>query len=390
LIGNIAFNSTELLLLMTAVQMVMFALAWAAAALELEIDRPTLRAFLLFNVMCAFALAAIATRDDAPDAIARALPNVLILTGMLALARGLHAYWGLRLDRASIGVTLAAIALVIWFGMIDRDDKLRVTTLLAGFLWLLVVCMTRTYQPTRHEFGFAAANTLTLIAIIVLITMSWRIYFVAFTDFSADLNRSSRFSELGVFVLMLAANGPNLLYGYFVCVRLVRSANRAANSDGLTHLLNHRAFMQESERAWNERRERRVQGCVLAIDIDHFKRVNDQHGHQAGDRVLQMFASLLRATFAKDCVVGRTGGEEFIVVLARSTKEEATQLAERLMRLVARAPWRGRDGTKIDLTISIGIAFDAPRDLRPNDLLLRADKALYAAKQAGRNRIEFD
>lgn len=389
MLPTVALNATELLLLAVAMQLALFAIGWTVAAFTLDIERVTLRGFLAFNVSVSLAFSYIALRQESPSAIERTLPNLLILAGMFSLAKAIHAYWGLNLGRVSIATTVAAMLGVVWFGMIERHDALRVGVLLVGFLWLVVVCMARTYRPTRDEFGVAAANALTVVAIVVLVTMSWRIYLVAFTQASTELNQPSRFSELGIYVMMLAASGPNLLYGYFVCVRLVRSANRVADSDGLTRLLNHRAFMLASERSWHERRVNRQIGCVLAVDIDHFKQVNDKHGHQAGDAVLSMFGSLLNSTFAKGCIVGRTGGEEFIVVVEGANEEKATELAEQLVRSVKMATWPASNQEKIQITVSVGVALDAPHDLRANDLLLRADRALYTAKQNGRDRIEF-
>jgi diguanylate cyclase (GGDEF)-like protein len=383
------FNPTELLLLAVALQLILFAIGWTVAAAGLDGERMTLRGFVAFNVLAAISLVTIAFRGDDPIAITRTLPNVFILLSMFALAKAALAYWGLSLDRITTGAMVVAIIGVVWFGAVMRDDSVRVTLLLLGVLWIMLVGIWRTHSPTKAEFGDAAANALFVIAVLMLITLVWRVYFILFTDVSADLNHQSRFSELSVFVLMLAGSGPNLLYGYFVCVRLVRSANQVANSDGLTRLLNHRAFMQASEFAWFERRQGRVLGCVLAIDIDHFKQINDRHGHQVGDAVLRMFGSLLRAALPPGSLLGRTGGEEFIAVLPCTGKDEAASHAERLMRIVRRAPWRGSADQSLELTISIGVALDAACDLRANDLLVRADRALYAAKQAGRNRVEF-
>jgi diguanylate cyclase (GGDEF)-like protein len=385
----VLFNATELLLLMTSLQTFLFAVGWFVAYVTLRRDRSTLLGFFAFNVCIGVAFAMIALRSASPNAIERTIPNLLILLGMFALTYAVHVAGNLRISRGSVAPALIAAVAVIWFGAIARNDSFRVFALLVGFFWLLLVCVLRTHRPTRQEFGSIAANALTLVAAVTLLTITWRTYMAFSSEITVDLNRPSRYSNLGIFVMMLAVNGPNLLYGYFIATRLVRRANEVANLDGLTNLLNHRAFMEAAGKSWMKRRATREAAAVIAIDLDHFKRINDEHGHQVGDHVLRIFAKILRNASDKRCIVGRTGGEEFTVVFERADKAAATAFAERIRRRVARANWGTDEDTKIQLTISIGVTVDAPRDMRANDVLARADLALYAAKAEGRNRIAF-
>jgi diguanylate cyclase (GGDEF)-like protein len=385
----VLFNATELLLLMTSLQTFLFAVGWLVAYVTLRRDRSIMRGFFVFNVCIGIAFTMIALRSNSPDALERTVPNLLILAGMFALTYALHAANGLRVVRWWVAPALIAAIAVVWFGAIDRNDSFRVFALLAGFFWLLVLCVLRTHQPTRQEFGSIAANALTFVALVTLLTISWRTYMAFASEVTIDLNRPSRYSNLGILVMLLAVNGPNLLYGYFMALRLVRRANEVASRDGLTDLLNHRAFMETATKSWERRRGAREPAAVLAIDLDHFKRINDEHGHQTGDEVLRAFAKILRGASDKRCIVGRTGGEEFTVVIERANREIASSFAQRIRRRVARAHWGNAEDAAIQLTVSIGIAIDAPRDMRANDVLARADRALYAAKAEGRDRISF-
>jgi diguanylate cyclase (GGDEF)-like protein len=165
--------------------------------------------------------------------------------------------------------------------------------------------------------------------------------------------------------------------------------------DTLTQLRNRR-YLQEFMEAEVEQvlRDdgRKKKLWLMMVDLDHFKNVNDRHGHDAGDAVLKQFASILRDTVRKQDVVARWGGEEFVVV-AREVEESAgSVLAERLRERVARHEFTLPSGESIKLTCSIGFsAFpfvaESPRALRWEDVLALADAGLYRAKQQGRNRV---
>jgi two-component system cell cycle response regulator len=127
---------------------------------------------------------------------------------------------------------------------------------------------------------------------------------------------------------------------------------------------------------------------VLLIDLDHFKRINDAHGHDAGDLVLREFARRLLANVRPCDFACRMGGEEFAVVMPNTTGDLACLAAERIRRQVAGAPVRvSGAGAPLGMTVSIGVATTEGRDESAESLLKRADQALYEAKRAGRNRV---
>ena len=121
---------------------------------------------------------------------------------------------------------------------------------------------------------------------------------------------------------------------------------------------------------------------MLLIDIDHFKRINDTLGHAAGDSVLMHLSSLLQRHVRAEDIVGRMGGEEFLLVLPDTLSAQALSLAERLRALVR--------AEALGTTISIGIAMARTDDEQAENVIARADAALYRAKEGGRNRIELD
>jgi two-component system cell cycle response regulator len=158
---------------------------------------------------------------------------------------------------------------------------------------------------------------------------------------------------------------------------------RDSQTDPLTGLLNRRSLQADVA----ARCQARDRFGVLFMDLDHFKSINDRHGHEMGDRVLVAVASVLKSALRPGDVVGRYGGEEFVGVVAGAGPESARLVAERLRRSVeAMLPPKGGPSK---LTISIGTTvFDSRQnDEHAEELLHRADMALYAAKRTGRNRV---
>jgi diguanylate cyclase (GGDEF)-like protein len=125
---------------------------------------------------------------------------------------------------------------------------------------------------------------------------------------------------------------------------------------------------------------------MLMLDVDHFKMVNDRHGHAGGDGALRHLVATLRAGIRQADLLGRLGGEEFGIVLQGVTPELAEQIAERLRLMVAESPHRHADRL-ITMTVSVGMALAHESDVSVEQIMARADRALYHAKDTGRNRV---
>ncbi len=164
-----------------------------------------------------------------------------------------------------------------------------------------------------------------------------------------------------------------------------RYLERKAVHDPLTGLANRELFGRVLARELDSQRRDGGAVGVLELDLDHFKRVNDAHGHPAGDAVLVRLAGLLREHLRRADLAARVGGEEFAVVLSRGSAP-APEVAERLRVAVAAEPFPGA-AEALRLTVSIGCAQSRPGET-PEALFKRVDDALYRAKNAGRNRIQ--
>lgn len=219
-------------------------------------------------------------------------------------------------------------------------------------------------------------------------------HLVALADVSAHVADSHRVVYVGSAIGMVIAA---FLFGFFYWLvgqvggqleRHERALEELATHDGLTGLYNHRTFytLLEDEIARAKRFNRPV--SLLMLDIDHFKRVNDTHGHQAGDAILMGLSKLLGKQSRAIDRVCRYGGEEIIAILPETDAATAANIAERLRAAVEREPFDIGDGRQTHITVSIGVATYPAQAGTGEALVTAVDTAMYAAKQGGRNRVE--
>ncbi|GAB1344020.1 GGDEF domain-containing protein [Gemmatimonas sp.] len=158
-------------------------------------------------------------------------------------------------------------------------------------------------------------------------------------------------------------------------------------TDPLSGCYNRRGFEQQFRRELARAARSHTDIALLAIDLDHFKLVNDTHGHLVGDRVIAEAGELLRANARADDVVARTGGEEFMILAPNTSQDGAQHLALRIVEAFRRRSFV-EPTPRVSVTVSVGVVADAvPNDDIAEDLRARADEALYAAKRSGRNRV---
>ncbi|SFW98049.1 diguanylate cyclase [Marinospirillum alkaliphilum] len=165
-----------------------------------------------------------------------------------------------------------------------------------------------------------------------------------------------------------------------------QQAELAANTDSLTQLNNRRALYQRAETFWGVAERRKVPLSVVVLDIDHFKDFNDTYGHAFGDAVLQRLGQCIRENIREQDLAARWGGEEFIILMPNTTLDKAVTFAGRLLE-VLRNTLMEYEGERVQITASFGVAQIERQDLNLDDLIQRADQALYQAKHEGRNRV---
>ena len=206
--------------------------------------------------------------------------------------------------------------------------------------------------------------------------------------FGADrLRRLVVMADLVAQTLVMRSAARYALADLVEAERVKRRYYDLAMTDGLTGALNRRAFLSIARRDLARCARHGGGLSVIAFDVDHFKAVNDTHGHAAGDAVLRELSEALLGMVREEDAFGRMGGEEFALALPETTPSDASRLAERLRDAAARMTFDGPNGT-FCVTISLGVAAARPGKGGIEDALARADSALYGAKNAGRNQVQ--
>jgi diguanylate cyclase (GGDEF)-like protein len=381
-------DRVQWLFILAATQHVMFSLAWATAVRKARNMRAPLRGMAAFAATLASGFFLIAFREVWPDVLTRTLANVCILAAVVMLW---HATCLFLQKPASDHELLLVFALgtagIVWFGQIQTHHAWRVACLIIPFCWAIGRVMRIVSMRIDHEFNrFGAIMICTLGSLLALALVS-RVAHALTTDAGlAELNAASLTTEPLIYFIAVAATLANLTFAYLVLGRLVGRLNEMTRRDPLTNLLNRRAVMDALRRRWQMYTTTQHPLTVMIIDIDHFKLINDNYGHPAGDKALVVFANVFRSAFENQRVIGRVGGEEFVALLDISDPHAAMRFAERFRKHAEKIKWPDPipHGS---VTVSIGVAVADSFDANDDSLLVRADIALYEAKHLGRNRV---
>ena len=320
-----------------------------------------------------------------------------------------HPHW-----ENFVGAGVIAIALLLAFNIwqaVERDpqtpgigivstaaDVSLITLALATFLvygepltatnsmvvfeaYFLAIAATALRQDTRLSL-LAGVLAVAQYALIVILAVSM---FDLMNDgvFSPRYGSFSWGTQISRMILLAVAAA-------IATIVVLRSSELLHRSsiDSLTLLYNRGAFTERLETEATRSRRHRHPLSVAMIDIDHFKQINDEYGHAAGDEALRQFADAMRHEFRKTDLIARLGGEEFVVMMPETTPENATVKIDRFVRYVAERQFTlPKRGAELRMTISVGVA-GVPGDVEDPDRMLEVgDARLLAAKRAGRNRV---
>jgi len=320
----------------------------------------------------------------------RALGNVFGLAAMLALHRGVRLFIDAPLPTGAHALALVIVLVVSWLGLAPERAALRVSVnsvVMAAIALAIAADLYRYGRVVRRRHAWLLVLPLVAAAVgfsLRGVRAVWRAESVT-TEMVAD-STVNVVSAMGYMAIALTFHAT--LLG-IVVGRILSDLRHRSRHDGLTGLLNRRA-MEEALFSQMQRSRRTGEPfTVLMLDLDHFKTINDCHGHAAGDRALKHTAAALKAELREVDAVGRFGGEEFLVVMPGATVETALPVAERLRTALISDPPSIDDATLL-LSASIGIAQWREPAEEPSRLLMRADAALYNAKVRGRDRVVVD
>ncbi len=326
----------------------------------------------------------------------RFLPPPLVLTvgnSMIAFAPilsidGVLRHTSYRLKRRWVWAALVATALVLavsnFSGAYSALANLVAPTPIAIVLFLIGAAMLLRDPPAEAKNAAAFMAAILVFAVVIWIlrdAMMWEAL-----DGAVDRDRLDLTIALFAIAQIVVSVACTMSLFWIEVRKMEATLIRVAYNDVLTDLPNRRAimarFLEEVARAARQRQPL----AMLVFDIDHFKQVNDTHGHLAGDEMLKKIAATLSAGKRSEDVLGRIGGEEFMLLLTHHSADNALHLAERLRQHVAAATL-DFEGKSLSVTTSGGIAV-YPADGEDWDrLYAQADRRLYESKRNGRNRV---
>ena len=312
---------------------------------------------------------------------------VLLTAGMSLQYVGLQKF---KREQVTWWVPALAVSLVfvqtVWFHIIRHDPQFRMVANSLVYAGINIACarllLVPAPQPLGTAYRFTGITFLALAATFVgRSVLSYLEPAANFTTLFPPV--SPRLFFVGSMMQMCLTFGFVLMMNY----RLMTDLRMLAVRDPLTGILNRRSLEDEAGYLLARCERNKEVMTMMMIDVDHFKSVNDQYGHPAGDEVLKQLVAITNASIRTGDYFARYGGEEFCVMLPLTTREEARVLAERLRQKYADTPILF-EGKSINSTISIGLTDTAQVGTKFDVLVSTADQAMYRAKALGRNRVE--
>jgi diguanylate cyclase (GGDEF)-like protein len=310
---------------------------------------------------------------------------------MIALHRGIRLFVDAPLPTRAHALAFAIVLVVSWLGLDPAHAALRVAANGAVLAAIAVAIAADLYRYGRDVVRRRHAWLLAVPLAVAAVGFSLRSVRALWHAQSAtqEMITDSTVNVISATVYMVVALTFHATLLGLVAGRILADLRYRSRHDALTGLLNRRA-MEETMLTQMQRSRRTGEPfTALMLDLDHFKAINDRHGHAAGDRALKHTAAALKAELREVDAIGRFGGEEFLILMPGATIETALPVAERLRAALATDALRV-EGATLALSASIGIAQWREPAEEPSRLLMRADAALYQAKLRGRDCVAVE
>lgn len=369
-------------------QFVLYAAGWLVGVVLLRDERRSALAWLAFNLCMGTGLLLAATRGEAREFLPYTGSALLFVSGFALAWLGLRAFLRVPLQRPSLWLLLLATAAVLLLlGPAPEHAAWRVVVSYGSTSVLVALAVGELWRALRAEFGRRTLLILLLSALLVALGVGVQaLRQLLQMDQVLEMQRGTAANTALLLVYLAGGASFNVGFLALVVLRLLGRLQALSLTDVLTGLANRRAFEQQMAREWQRHLRHGTPMAVLMIDLDHFKAINDRHGHATGDAVLTAAARRLREGLREIDVLARVGGEEFAALLPDVRLAQALVLAERLRAELAASPLVNMASVPVGLTGSFGVA-DATGATTWRELLARADRAVYQAKASGRDTV---
>jgi diguanylate cyclase (GGDEF)-like protein len=380
----------NIVLTIIALQQGLFAVGWWVAGSLLGLSRRAANHWVAATLFSALALMLIVKRGQWPDWMTIVLANVLAMGAFLVMRRGIQVFLRLPTADREAGLLMAGVLVGLGAYVADRGNgRFAVLATSALIAWTLLRCAFESHRALRASGDGGASRVVAAPFALLGVVYAVRVAAGLLRPEVAaqPLDQANGFNGGVVIMFMVVGLLLNMVLAYLVANRLVRRLHHLSIRDPLTGLLNRRGLAPRLTREAARLRRYGEHYALLAVDVDHFKAVNDRHGHATGDAVLVQLGALLRDMARDVDTVARLGGEEFCLLLPQGDLAGARLAAERLCHAVRQAVWPQVEGP---LTVSVGVALASGRDENPQAVLARADAALLRAKASGRDRVVLD
>jgi diguanylate cyclase (GGDEF)-like protein len=343
------------------------------------------------TLLLAVAMSVMVARSSLPAWISVFGGNVALLASVTLARRGVQIFVGTPLrDREQALCMLASGAALALGTAAGPDFVVIVVAVSTGLAWTFGRATVEIVRHLAREFGQRTARACAVPFGILGLSFALRATgaIVAPEVFARSVVADAPVNVVAAMLALLVGLILSATLLSLVIVRLVRQLQHASNHDQLTGVLNRRGMARQVTIEEHRRVRHGTTFALLSVDIDNFKRINDLYGHEAGDSVLNAVAASLSGCVRLSDTVARMGGEEFSLLLPDTDLEGAQALAGRVMDAVRKLEFAAID-TRLQVTVSVGVASAADVSETFEDLQRRVDRALYAAKAAGRDRAEL-
>lgn len=327
-------------------------------------------------------------QDHIHHGLSVVLANGLMTLGIGVTWLGVRAFKGISQPQAGPILAALLVMLLLWIFRFQFDSfttRLGIASIVLASMSLLCAreLLIPEEQPLRTGYWLAGgASLLCGVGLILRATAS-------LTSLSPTVaisnNPLQSVTLLGAMVAQIGLASGFILMTHY---RTAMALHRLSEMDALTGTLNRRSLHEQATQVLCKARDNELPVTLIMLDADYFKRINDQFGHQTGDAVLCHMVARIRQHLRTNDLLGRYGGEEFILILPGLDTDSAVQVAERIRLGLCSEPWHAED-TPVQLSISLGIACSDQQGYVFDILLGAADEAMYEAKALGRNRVEL-